>query len=108
MPELQPQHLKREHVSQHTQLGPESRVSVGPSVYARAFGPEVVLLDFGKGEYFGLDEVGAEIWKGIEKGCALSAIANRIVERFDVAYEEALRDTISIVDDMIESGLVRI
>ena len=38
-----------------------SRVKISPSVYARAFGEEVVLLEFGRGEYFGLDAVGAEL-----------------------------------------------
>jgi hypothetical protein len=94
-------------MSVNRQLGPESRLSISPSVYARVFGSEIVLLDFGRGEYFGLDEVGAEIWRGIEAGDSLGEIATRLVERFEVAYEQALSDTVVVVDDMLQCDLVR-
>ena len=66
-----------------------------------------MLLDFGRGEYFGLDEVGAEIWRGIEKGYSLGEIADIVVERFDVTHEQALADIIAVVDEMVENALVR-
>ncbi|HVM69361.1 MAG TPA: PqqD family protein [Gaiellaceae bacterium] len=93
-------------MSDHPKLGPDSRVSIGASVYARSFGDEIVLLDFARGEYFGLDEVGAEVWRGLEKGRSLSEIAELIVERFEVAREQALADIIEIVDDMMNNSLV--
>ena len=38
-------------------LDERTHVTISPSVYARSFGEEVVLLEFGKGEYFGLDAI---------------------------------------------------
>ena len=83
-----------------------SRVKIAPSVYARTFGSEMVLLDFGRGEYFGLDELGTEIWRHLEAGEALAAIADAIVERHEVARDVALGDIVELVRSMIEHSLV--
>lgn len=87
-------------------MSPEARVAISPGVYARAFGDELVLLDFSRGEYFGLDELGAEIWKLAEAGEAVGAIADRIVERFEVGHEVAFRDIVDLVTQMRDQGLV--
>jgi hypothetical protein len=89
-------------------MSPESRVAISPGVYARAFGDELVLLDFSRGEYFGLDELGAEIWKLAEAGETLGAIADHIVERFEVTHDVAFRDIVDLVTHMRDQGLVTI
>ncbi|MBX3264005.1 MAG: PqqD family protein [Labilithrix sp.] len=86
--------------------GPETKLRVSPRVYARAFGDEIVLLDFREGEYFGLDAIGAEIWRRIEAEATLGQVADGIVERYDVTRETALRDIALLVDAMRQKGLV--
>lgn len=81
-------------------LDTETRVSISPSVYARAFGAELVLLHFGRGEYFGLDEVGAEIWRGLERGEPLGIVADGVVARFAVSRDDALRDIMALVSEL--------
>jgi hypothetical protein len=78
-------------------LDERSRVIISPSVYARAFGEEVVLLEFGKGEYFGLDPVGADVWRRLEAGDDLGMAADHIVAQYEVGREEALRDIVELV-----------
>jgi hypothetical protein len=85
-----------------------SRVTICPSVYARAFGEEVVLLEFGKGEYFGLDAIGAEIWRRFEAGDDLGAVANRIAQLYEVSREEALRDIVDLVTQLHSHDLIAI
>jgi hypothetical protein len=48
-----------------------------PSVYARPFGDELVLLDFDRGKYFGLNAVGALIWSEMGQGSTLPDIQGR-------------------------------
>ena len=86
--------------------GAERRLRVSPSVYARAFGDELVLLDFGRGEYFGLDEVGAEIWRAIAAGETFGAIADRLAERYDVTRSRALDDIKQLTAHMLGQGLL--
>lgn len=87
-------------------LDATSRVAIPESVYARAFGDEVVLLEFGGGAYFGLDAVGAEIWKGLEVGDTLGAVADRLVARYEVAPEEALADVIRLTAELAEASVL--
>lgn len=91
-----------------TTLSPDAHVRIPSHVYARAFGDEIVLLDFGRGEYFGLDEVGAEIWKRLEAGDALSEIARRLVDRYEVSPDQALDDVRSLVSQMASESLVEL
>jgi len=88
--------------------GPETRVKISPSIYARAFGSELVLLDFGRGEYFGLDEIGAEIWGGLEAGKPLGEIADGLVQRYEVEREAALSDVVALVTHLRAEALLEI
>lgn len=81
-------------------------LTASPSVYARAFGEELVLLDFGKGEYFGLDVIGAVIWRRLEAGDTLGAIAESVASQYEVGRDEALRDIVDLVAQLAENNLV--
>lgn len=83
-------------------------VRVSESVYAREFGPELVLLDFARGEYFGLDEVGGEVWRLLERGCSLGAIADALVGQFDVSADRALHDVVALVTALRDASLVSV
>jgi hypothetical protein len=85
-----------------------THVRISPRVYARAFGEELVLLDFSIGEYFGLDPIGAEIWRQLEAGSALSQIADTLVERYEVTRDIALEDVVRLVGEMRDKALVEI
>ena len=87
-------------------LDERSRVTLSPSVYARAFGEEVVLLEFGKGEYFGLDAVGAEVWRRLEAGDDLGTAADHIAAHYEVSREEALRDIVALVAELRDHDLL--
>lgn len=87
-------------------LGERSRVTISPSVYARTFGEEVVLLEFGRGEYFGLDAIGAEIWRRFEAGDDLGTAADYLVRRYEVGREEALRDILELVAQLRNHALI--
>jgi hypothetical protein len=89
-----------------SELDEAAHVRPHANVYARAFGAELVLLDFARGEYFGLDEVGALVWSRIEAGDALGAIADAVTAQFDVAREIALRDIVTLVHELRSSLLV--
>jgi hypothetical protein len=98
--------LERPSVAMTDKVGPHTRVRVSSSTYARPFGEEMVLLDFGRGEYFALDAVGAEVWRRLEAGAELQAIATEIAAGYDVSEEEALADIVSLVEDMRARSLV--
>lgn len=89
-----------------TTLTPDTKVRPSARVYAREFGDEIVLLDFAGGEYFGLDEIGAEVWRRLEAGDALKAIADRLVERYEVTVDVALDDIFSLIEELMARTLI--
>ena len=89
-----------------TTLGPETHVRVGGSVYARPFGEDVVLLEFGRGEYFALDPIGADVWRALETGVSLGSIAEQIARAYDVSEAQALTDILALVHAMHARALV--
>jgi hypothetical protein len=90
------------------ELDASVRLRISPSVYARPFGDELVLLDFGRGEYYGLDSVGAEIWRRLENGETLGAIADAITTGYDVERETAFSDIVRLVGEMRSRALVEV
>ncbi len=88
-------------------LAAETRVQISPSVYSRTFGSETVLLDFGRGEYFALDEVGSEIFRRLEAGEPIGDVASAITKTYEVSSEDALRDIERLVQELQDQGLVK-
>ncbi len=90
------------------ELVPTTRLRPAPSVYARAFGAEMVLLEFGRGEYYGLDEVGAVIWRRLEAGDTLGAVADHVATQFDVSRDVAFKDVVDLVAHMCDEALLTV
>lgn len=79
-----------------------------PHVYAREFGGDLVLLHFGRGEYFGLDAIGTEVWRKCIAGATLGEAATHIAETFEVSYEQALADVLHLASELRLADLVTI
>lgn len=78
-----------------------------PHVYARPFGDEMVLLNFDRGEYYGLNAVGATVWRFLGEKKDISQIVRAVVEEYDVSEAEASRDIQDLVGKLLAEGLVQ-
>lgn len=78
------------------------------TVFAQEVDGEMVLLDMNSENYFGLDEVGSDIWKAIEEKKVLKEVLERLLEQYDVEEEVLKKDLFSFVEKLEESGLVEI
>jgi hypothetical protein len=67
---------------------------------------ETVLLDLSTGRYYTLNRVGSLIWDQCTGSNTISDIHSILCDRFDVAPERALADLISLVNDLIQEGLL--
>jgi hypothetical protein len=86
----------------------ESVVAVSSRVYSRELGDEIVLLDFGRGEYFGLDEAGALVWKTAEAGGTLADAVTAITARFAAERARVEADVIALAAELIDEGLIQV
>ncbi len=85
--------------------GIPNRFRPADSVYVRVFDGELVVLDLSRGEYFALNDVGAALWTGVERGKTLEEIADRVVEDYEVTRDKAMADLSELCNDLYARGL---
>lgn len=47
------------------------------------FDEEAVILDVASGDYFALDAIGTEVWKGLNDGQTVDQIAENIAQKYE-------------------------
>lgn len=67
---------------------------------------ELVALDIAKGECFGMDNVGSEVWALAKEPVTVGAMVDTLTERYDVGQEQCLADLLPFVGDLIQDGLL--
>jgi hypothetical protein len=73
---------------------------------ARELGGEIVILDLASGNYFGLDEVGARIWKLIGEGKTLGETLDILLAEYEVERPQLEADLLGLVERLEAQGLV--
>jgi hypothetical protein len=77
-----------------------------PAVIADVIDGEAVIMNLERGSYYGLDKVGADIWRAILAGRASDEIADAIARRFSIERERVSADVRGITHRMLEEGLI--
>lgn len=85
----------------------DERFKVAGDIHVRTFDGELVILDLARGDYFGVNEVGARLWEGIAAGKTPREIAAEIQHDYDVTPETLLEDLVKLTADFLARGLVR-
>ncbi len=78
-----------------------------PDVQATNMDGETVLLDLSTGRYYTLNRLGSLIWEFCTGTHTISDIHMVICTRFDVAPERALEDLLTLVDQLVQEGLLQ-
>ncbi|GAC1315201.1 MAG: PqqD family protein [Chloroflexota bacterium] len=76
------------------------------SVVSADLDGETVLLNVETGVYFGLDPVGTEIWKVLEKGATEDEVVVRLGEIFEVDADQLREDVRDFVIQLQDKQLV--
>jgi hypothetical protein len=69
---------------------------------------EVVMLSVRAGAYFGLNEVGGEIWNMLAEPRRIEEICHALSQRYDVEHERMTREVIQFLEVLVEQRLVRV
>ncbi len=69
---------------------------------------ESVILDLEEDIYYGLNPTGSRIWNQIQEPTAIKSVVKKISKKYDVEKEKCTRETISLIEDMIEKNLARV
>ena len=75
-------------------------------VIAKMVGSEMVLLDYDRGIYYGLNPVGARVWQLLGDGSTVDQIINRLTDEYDVARAALEADVAALLRDLEAKELV--
>ena len=69
---------------------------------------ETLILDLDSGSYFGVGEVGGFVWERLDGSRSLAAIADELLEVYEVELEVVRVDLLALIENLSEKGLVRL
>lgn len=69
---------------------------------------EAVILNLKSGVYHGLNEVGAFVWNLVQQPKTVKDINQALLEEYDVEAEQCQNDLITLLEDLLTSGLISI
>lgn len=84
------------------------RVEPTDDVIYQPLQDEIVLLNMKDQRYFGLDDVGSDMWKLLVEIGDMEAVVERLCSDYDVDRTTVQRDLGSLVDDLIAAGLMKV
>jgi len=76
------------------------------SVIAKMIGTEMVLLDYDRGIYYGLNPVGARVWQLLSDGKNESEIVELLAEEYDAERAAIAADVAALLRELRERGLL--
>ena len=84
------------------------RVKVPDEVLISGLQGESVLLNLESERYFGLDDVGTRMMSVLTNAPSIQAAYETLLEEYDVESEVLRNDLASIIEQLVEQGLVEI
>lgn len=89
-------------------LSMASRVRAAPEQVSSDVAGETVILELGRGVYFGLADVGARVWELLAEDRTVGDIRDVVVAEYDVDPERAEVDLLTLLVEMQARGLVEV
>ncbi|WP_295430003.1 PqqD family protein [uncultured Thiodictyon sp.] len=83
-----------------------ARVRISPEVLHQQVRDEVVILDLGGEQYYGLNAVGSRIWDLLDGDHTLGQVAEIITREFDAPAAQVQDDLRALLDTLVAAGLV--
>ena len=91
-----------------SQISSASIVVVSNHQISSNLSGEAVILNLNSGVYFGLNEVGASIWHLLQQPISIGEIRDAIVEEYEVKIAQCEQDLLSLLEDLLASGLIEV
>ncbi len=83
------------------------RFRIPSEVHVREFDGELVILDMARGDYFGINEVGARFWAELERhGGSFDEAVSACAPHYDVERATLDADLLELVKELTQRGLL--
>jgi Coenzyme PQQ synthesis protein D (PqqD) len=69
---------------------------------------EIVILSVERGSYYGLDDIGSDIWQRLETRVRVDALCNALIEKYEGDRATIERDVLQLLGDLAADGLISV
>jgi hypothetical protein len=69
---------------------------------------EVVILSIERGTYYGLDEIGTEIWQHLESPMRIDMLCEELAAKYVADRQTIERDVLGLLESLLAEGLVTV
>jgi hypothetical protein len=83
-------------------------ISRSQSVLSADVDGEVVMLSIEQGYYYGLDDIGSDIWQRIATPCSFAELVEQLVVDYDADRATIATDVKALLGRMAEQDVVRL
>jgi hypothetical protein len=90
------------------QITDGTMISRSPAVLAADVQGEIVMMSIERGQYFGLDDIGSDIWKRIEPPCSFADLIDSLAVAYDADRTTITNDVRALLGRMAEQDVVRL
>ena len=89
-------------------LSMSSVVRWDPNQIAATVDREIVILSVERGSYYGLDDIGSEIWEKLANPTSIAAICDALAEKYQGDRATIERDVLALLEQMATEGLISV
>ena len=87
-------------------LSQHSVVAVTNDQVSCNLGEEAAILNTKHGIYYGLDPIGAEVWKLLQTPREVAEIQEFLLREYEVEPERCQRDLLALLEELLGAGLI--
>ncbi len=87
-------------------LSEASTVTAAIDLVSTDLGNEAAILNLKSGVYYGLNSIGARVWRLIQQPRTISELRDTVVAEYEVDAATCERDLLSLLTDLAEAGLL--
>lgn len=91
-----------------TTISDSAIVVVAGDILASELGSEFVMLNLKDGTYYGLDEVGGDIWRLLQTPITVGEICSVLTSEYDIDANRCRADVVELLVNLLARGLVEI
>lgn len=89
-------------------ISERARISINPQHLVAELDGDVVIMSIDTGTYYGLDAVGACVWKLLEQPRTFAEVIDGVVQQFEVDAEVVEKDLTAFLSEMRSEGIVSV
>jgi hypothetical protein len=84
------------------------RITVKPDTLVNVISGESVLLNLSSDSYFGLDEIGTDMWRHLTAEATIQAAYEKLLAEYEVESNTLRDDLETFVEKLVENKLVEL